>query len=414
MRVAIIHSCFGGFFPRFYANLYTAIKNYGGSCKLFLPNTKTNRLAKTQGKQIYGTRLNVPLHRIWYKITGLQDIFSIFDTFILISKLRKYRPDVIHLHIVNDFYINTPLFFSFCNTYRIPIIWTMHDCRAITGRCAYFDEIGCDKWRSGCGKCPQKILYLPTHIDNSKLQWNIRKQVYQKVKNLTIVTPSYWLADIIANSTLKHIPCYVVHNGIAIEEFGTTQSDFLPTTKRIILSGKHIVLGIASAWEERKGLNTFLKLANDLPDDYQVVLVGKLPIEETKIITIPPTQSLSTLVGIYQSADVFVNPTLADNFPTTNIEALAAGTPVVTYRTGGSAEAIDDTSGIAVPKNDYPALRKAILQIVNNKASYSKKLCQHRAKEFSLKQYDEYVKLYQNLEKNYEHVHIGLHYHGNI
>ena len=235
---------------------------------------------------------------------------------------------------------------------------------------------------------------MPTRIDNSKLQWNIRKQIYQKVNNLTIVTPSYWLADTIAKSSLKHIPCYVVHNGIAIEEFGTTQPHFLPITERIISSGKHIVLGIASAWEERKGLNTFLKLANDLPDNYQVVLVGKMPIEETKIITIPPTQSLSTLVGIYQSADVFVNPTLADNFPTTNIESLAAGTPVVTYQTGGSAEAIDETCGIAVTKNDYFALREAIIQVVKNRAYYSKEACRNRTKEFSLKQYDEYVKLY--------------------
>ena len=394
MRVAIIHSCFGGFFPRFYDNLCAAIKNHGGSYKLFLPNTKTNRLAKTQGKQIFGTRLNVPLHRLWYKITGLQDIFSFFDTLILILKLKKYKPDVVHLHIINDFYINTPLFFRFCNKNHIPIIWTMHDCRAFTGRCAYFDEIGCDKWRYGCGKCPQKTLYLPTRIDNSKLQWNIRKQIYQKVNNLTIVTPSYWLADTIAKSSLKHIPCYVVHNGIAIEEFGTTQPHFLPITERIISSGKHIVLGIASAWGERKGLNTFLKLANDLPDDYQVVLVGKMPIEETKIITISPTQSLSTLVGIYQSADVFVNPTLADNFPTTNIESLAAGTPVVTYQTGGSAEAIDETCGIAVTKNDYFALREAIIQVVKNREYYSKEACRNRTKEFSLKQYDEYVKLY--------------------
>ena len=161
------------------------------------------------------------------------------------------------------------------------------------------------------------------------------------------------------------------------------------------MQNKKILLGVSLQWSERKGLDTFNKLANDLPEDYKIVLIG-INGEEVnkKILALPKTSSLNELVNAYSSSDIFVNPTVMENLPTVNIEALACGTPVITYNTGGSAEIIDENSGIAVQKGDYQGLLQAILNFDFGK--YTSENCINRANNFDKeKKYKEYYNLFK-------------------
>lgn len=394
MKIAIIHSSAAGFFPRFYSALSTAIRRGGNECRLFVPNTRTNRLSSLKDIHVWGTRINTFAHQRLSALTGLQDVYSVLDTLLLIRDLRAYKPDIIHLQIINDKVLNLMILKQYIERYHLPVVWTMHDCRAITGRCAYFDEIGCERWIDGCGHCPQKELYEPTLIDASHVVWSYRKKMTNGISNLTIVTPSLWLSELLKKSYLSAKSIEVVHNGIDVESFNRHSQH----PKILDVSGRKIVLGVAASWELRKGLNYFKRLAQDLPKDrYQVVLVGRLSQSIANVQVLSPTNSLEELAKIYQKASVFVNPTLADNFPTTNIEALACGVPIVTFQTGGSAECLADGCGLAVPKMDYQSLLDAVIEVCENENVYSEEKCKARAKYFSLEQYDIYNEIYNRI-----------------
>lgn len=399
MNVVTITSTYRGFFPRFYESLTKVIKVEKIESYLFLPQNSNNRKVCVENKVLWGTRFNWLIHYNLYRLTGLQDIFSLFETFLLLIKLSRINPTLIHLHMVTAYCINFPLFIWYINKKKIPVVWTMHDCRAITGRCAYFDEIGCDKWMNGCKGCQQNKLYHPTLFHNEHLQWILRKKMFNRFNNLTIVTPSNWLATIFEKSFLKNADVRVINNGIELKFFyGDLKSDL---RNKLCISNKKFILGIAADWGYRKGLEFFVYLANKLPNDrYQVVLVGDIPNgtdeKYSNILQLPRTSSINKLVEIYQSADVFVNPTLADNFPTTNIEALASGTPVVTFKTGGSAEVIDNTCGCAVEKGDKEALLNAVITVLNDE-NINKDTCRKRAAMFSQNRYKEYVALYKDV-----------------
>lgn len=395
MNVTIIQSANNGFFPRFYKSLYNTITQNVSNAYLLQPKNGANKRNPLPGQILYGTRLNWFIHYKLYKLTGIQDVWSFFTTFSMLSKLNKLKPDIIHLHVVNDCCINFPLFTLYTRYKRIPIVWTMHDCRAFTGRCAYFDEINCNRWLNGCGNCPQKELYSPTWIDNSATQWKIRKILFNKFYSLHIVTPSKWLANYVKKSFLKNNPCDVIYNGIDTDFFSQPQLDTWLDTYNI--REKKIILGVAGVWEKRKGLDYFIQLSQQLPQDYKIVLVGNIPYKSDSIINIPKTSDPNVLASLYQHSTIFCNPTLADNFPTTNIEALAAGTPVITFNTGGSPEAIDETCGIVVEKGNYKALESAIIYMANNMNLYTKENCINRSSLFSNKQYGYYVKLYNQI-----------------
>ena len=401
MKIAVIQSGNAGFFPRFYSCLKHAAERRSDHVQLFCPNSGLNRRNPINKQILFGSKWNWAIHFNLYKLTGLQDIFSVTDTLDLIRKLKKYNPDIIHLQVVNAWIINFPLFVKYLNKQHIKVVWTMHDCRAFTGRCAYFDEVNCDKWLTGCGICPQKKLYWPTRIDSSALEWRIRKCLLTKIHNLTIVTPSQWLANYVKQSFFSKYPVSVIYNGLDHDKFArrVTSSKVADS----IPMGIKVVLGVAAQWEYRKGLSYFNRLAEDFDAKYKIVLVGNM--SDTYKNSLHPNiifwgKAISTeeMIALYQRADVFVNPTLADNFPTTNIESLACGTPVVTFKTGGSAESIDMNSGIAVPQGDYDALKSAIITVCEqNNGLFSSDNCRDRSECFSLRQFNKYVDLYHSL-----------------
>lgn len=323
---------------------------------------------------------------------------SVAITKRMVSEIERLNPDIVHLHNIHGHDCNLEILFSYFKERKIKLIWTFHDCWAFTGYCTYFSMNDCNKWKNECEKCTQRSTYSLL-FDRSNELFHRKKRLFDGL-DMTIVTPSIWLADIVKQSFLKDYPIEVINNGIDLDVFKPISSDF--KQKYHIPDRKSIVLGVAFYWDARKGLDFFTALSQRLDKEkYQIVLVGidkrverQLP---NNIITINRLQSQSELAAIYSSSDVYVNPTREDNYPTVNIESLACGTPVLTFRTGGSPEMLDETCGSVVECGDIDALESEIIRICTDKP-YSQEACIRKAEAFDKNErFKEYLKLYERI-----------------
>lgn len=357
---------------------------------------------KDENTVLIGNSLFGLFHRVLSELTGLEGFFSVIPTLNLIKEIKKFEPDIIHFHILHGWYINLPIFFRFLKKYKKPVIWTMHDCWAFTGHCPYFDLAKCEKWKNECKNCASYRNYPYSRLDNSKLMYKTKKKIFSDLTDLTIVTPSVWLSDLVKQSFLNKYPVKVINNGINLSVFNPKISDF--REKNNIREDQFVILGVAFDWDERKGLDVFKKLANDLSDDFQIVLVGTNELIEKelpeKIVTIRKTKNAEILSEIYSAADLFVNPTREENYPTVNMEAIACGTPVLTFKTGGSPEILNEDTGRVVEYDNYEALLSAINDIYIQKP-FSSRLCTEFAKKFDMNdKFSEYVELYEQIFNN--------------
>jgi glycosyltransferase involved in cell wall biosynthesis len=312
-----------------------------------------------------GADLDVKLHGIKARLFDASGFGSKAATVKFIRWVKKYDPDVIHLHNIHGYYINVEVLFDYLRTCGKRIIWTLHDCWAFTGHSSYCDAIQCKKWKSGCSKCPQIQEYPKSLLDRSEQNWAKKKRIFTGIPDMTLVTPSQWLAGLVRESFLKEYPVEVIHNGIDTNVFKPTEGNLREIYQ---LEHKKIILGVAANWDRRKGLDTFIELSRYLSDNYQIILVGlnekqlkKLP---DSIMGISNTNNIRELAELYTLADVFVNPTYEDNYPTTNLEAIACGTPVITYDTGGSPESAN-IFGQTVTKGSIDEMIMAIENVEN-------------------------------------------------
>ena len=371
------------------------VKSMGGTAYTSASFTKSRGEHFTRMHYKIGGAIGKTAHIMLAKCTGRHGCYSHFATHRLIQKIKQANPDVIHLHNIHGWYLNWKMLFDFLKTAGIPVIWTLHDCWAFTGHCPHFVAVECEKWKTGCHDCPLYRSYPGCFLDDSKKQYALKKQCFTGVPNLTIVTPSQWLADLVKQSYLKGYKTVVINNGIDLTKFKPCKSDF---RKKYGLENKIILLGVAFDWTPKKGLDEFKRLAEDLPEEYAIVMVGvsaavakKLP---DRIISIACTQSQEELAQIYSAADLFVNPTHEEVLGLVNLEALACGTPVITYQTGGSPESITEKCGRIVPYNNYEALKNTISEMKNAKPAM-RNACVERAKHYERNDaYQEYVFLY--------------------
>lgn len=366
---------------------------YGRQC-----NPSTSKLIKI------GSKWDVLCHILYTKITDRHGLASSNSTKQLISQIEKIKPDIIHLHNIHGYYINYALLFDYLSQLDIPIVWTLHDCWSFTGHCAHFEKVSCMKWKSGCNKCVLSRNYPSSFVDSSSYNYLLKSKIFTSIKNLTIVTVSNWLANYVKQSFLSQYNVRVIYNGIDLDKFKQQDKDEI-FLKYNIPRNKNIVLGVSNVWTESKGFFDFIRLARLLDSTYQVVLVGVNKSQRRKlsdgIIGIERTTDFLELKTLYSRALVFVNLTYGDSFPTTNLEALAAGTPIVTYRTGGCPEAVSDDTGFVVEKGDLNGVLDCVSLIKNKgKESFSVS-CRNRASNLFDKkvQNKEYIKLYNELLK---------------
>ena len=398
MNIVEINTCNYGSTGNIMMNVAALAQQRNHNVYTCCPDSALNRARNYQKQFFIGKHWRWLLHSKLGKLTGLNGCFSYFDTLKLINNIKSINPNIIHLHNLHGFYINIPLLFKYIKKHNISVVWTLHDCWSFTGHCPHFDMIGCDKWKTGCFKCPIYKEYPASFVDNSKLMYRLKKSWFTGVKNMTLVTPSKWLANLIEQSILREYPIKVINNGIDLTVFKPIESDF---KKRYNCENKYIVLGVAFGWDRKKGLDVFIELSKRLDARFQIVLVGtnesvdrQLP---ANIISIHRTQNQSQLAEIYTAADLFVNPTREENYPTVNMEAIACGTPVLTFNTGGSPECIDNLSGTKVDRDDLDALELEIKRICEAKP-YSEKDCIERASQFCMNErLSRYVDLYEEI-----------------
>ncbi|MBU5450128.1 glycosyltransferase [Acetivibrio sp. MSJd-27] len=401
--VVLLNSCNYGSTGNICIDIRETAKECAYEVFFCYPASRSNFAKKIEQSITLGNRFERNLHLRLAEWSGYQGGFSHFGTLSFLKKMDVIKPDTVHLHNLHNCYINLPMLFRWLKKRNMKVVWTLHDCWAFTGHCPHFDMIGCDKWKTGCHNCPQYKEYPSSKIDNAKLMYHLKKKWFTGVEDMTIVTPSKWLADLVKQSFLKEYPVKVIHNGIDLSVFQPTESGF---RKKYHLEEKKILLGVASPWSERKGLDVFIELAKRLDERYQIVLVGLTNEQKESLpanmIGIERTANPKELAKLYTAADIFLNPTREDNFPTVNLEALACGTPVLTFQTGGSPESLDENCGIVVEKGDVDGMKEAIYRLTENPIDSN--CCINRAKMFDKNEkFMDYINLYQqNLESGTE------------
>lgn len=366
--------------------------------------------------------LQTPLRRKWNilktRLFARHGFYNVAETKRLINYMDAVKPDVIHLHNIHNHYVNVEMLFDYIKKNEIPVVWTLHDCWPFTGWCAYFDYAQCGKWETGCHHCPSKHDYPFTwFFDRSESNYEKKKEIFCGVKNLTLVTPSQWLANLTRQSFLREYPVEVINNGTDTKIFRPMNTDL---KSRLGITDKKMILAIAAKLAKRKGADYLLQIPTKLNDDEVLVMLGltdgqveSLPKE--KCLGVTYTNSIQELAEYYSAADIFINPTLEDNFPTTNIESLACGTPIVTFKTGGSIEAVLDEEsieyvgkvmttsvGAVVPQNDIESMVQATREVINMGKSMFCDACRRKVEERydKDKQYLQYIKLYKEIQKN--------------
>lgn len=338
-----------------------------------------------------GTNMDLAMHVIATRLFDCHGFASKKATKKFLAWASSYNPDMLWLHNIHGYYLNIELLFQWIKSRpNMEVKWTLHDCWSFTGHCTHFTQACCDKWKTQCTCCPEIHCYPASFFsDHSGPNYIRKKELFTGIQNLTLVTPSQWLANLVQQSFLKEYKVEVCYNKINTNIFRPTPSNF---REKYDLQNKKIVLGVSSAWGTRKGLSDFLQLSQMLDERYTIVLVGltekelskyskklanvaencseernvtevqggvvvspnintmyqvivgtqffKTPNMTANIICIPAINNAYELAEIYTAADVFANPTHEDNYPTVNLEARACGTKVITYDIGGCAETL--------------------------------------------------------------------------
>lgn len=395
MKVLQINSFFSvGGPPRIVNGIHDTLVEQGHECKIAA--AREQYYSKEDSIRI-GTKLGVYFNALSCRLFDDDGFRSKKATQELVWRIKEYDPDVIHLHNLHSYYMNIEILFEYLKGCGKPIFWTLHDCWAFTGHCTHFVVAGCEQWKTQCQECIQ-IKEFPSCYGIGNVYENHRrkKQAFSGVPDLTIITPSRWLANLVRQSFLGEYPVEIVNNGIDLAKFTPVKGDF---RDQYGLNGKFIALGVAAVWQKKKGFDDFIKLVNLVDEDVRIVLVGVTEKQKKmlpkEIIGISKTGNIRQLAEIYSAADVFVNPTYEDTFPTVNIEALACGTPIITYNSGGSPEIANPENEIVCPVGDVKSLSESIREIKENKKYKNEDLLTVNSKRYSRERMTEkYIELY--------------------
>ena len=382
---------------RICTDLAEVLETQGHECKIAYG--RMNVPEKYQKYAIkFGNSLTNKLDAGFSRILDNGGLNSKLPTLYLINKIKKFSPDIIHLHNLHGSYLNIKILFKFLKKYNKPVVWTLHDCWTYTGHCAHFTTIGCKKWQTLCSNCPHKKHYPKSlFLDRSTRNHKLKKKLFTSLNNVTLITPSQWLADVTKQSYMGKYEIHPIPNGVDLEVFKPTESDF---RKKYGLENKKIILGVASAWGKNKGTDEFAALAQTLGDDFKVVMVGvnenlakTLPNE---ILVFPRTKTVKELAEIYTAADVFLNPSRQETMGLTTVEAMACGTPVVTSNCTAVPEVVDENSGIVCENLEIETIKSAILEVLSKNYPNTRKRAEQYEKQ---KQYLKYLNQYEKLFK---------------
>ncbi len=350
-----------------------------------------------------GGRLDLLIHWLATRLFDAHGLASEHATRRLIRRIHEIDPDIVHIHNVHGYFLNYPLLCDFLAERGKPVIWTVHDCWLFTGHCYHYAAVGCSKWQTQCHDCPQKRAFPKSWIlDRSKQNYEQKRHALTAIPNMTLVTVSDWMRQEVRKSFLRDVPCRVIHNGIDLEVFHPRTDVRIRNLYGI--STEHYILAVASIWLPEKGIADLVRLSSLLAPDEGLVIVGRIAEEQkssfpASVTFIPRTDNAAALAALYSEALALVNPTWQDNYPTVNLEAIACGTPVITYRTGGSVEAVTKHTGFVVDQGDTEGLAACIREVRSQgKAQYSEACRGYALQHFEKKErFQDYIQLYESL-----------------
>lgn len=395
MRVLMINSvCGTGSTGKIVVGLLRTVQEAGEDGRIFYGVGKAED-ANSEDAVKFGNCVDYYFHNARSRLTDHAGFYSSAATRRMIAAIERYNPDLIHLHNLHGYYLNIELLFHYLAECGKPVVWTLHDCWPFTGHCTHFTRSGCEQWKNCCTQCSQLRQY-PKCMFRGDVKHNyIRKRaLFTALPSLTLITPSEWLADMVRQSFLGGYEVYPIPNGIDTEIFQPTPGSIRDS---LGLEGKKIALGVASVWNERKGLQDFIALSHTLPEGWRLVLVGlskkQRDLFPDNVVKLPRITSQSELAQLYSAADVFVNPSYEETMGLTTAEALACGTPAVVYDRTAVPELVDEKSGIVVPAGDLVSLRTAICS-----CSVSRADARARGDYYAQKRKNEmYLQLYRRL-----------------
>lgn len=351
-----------------------------------------------------GNVVDWKIHAILTRVLGKQGYASGNSTKRLIKYLETEKPDIVHLHNLHANYININQLLSYLAKKNIATILTLHDCWFFTGKCFHFTMCGCEKWKIGCGKCPQNKEDVKSLFwDKSKQVFKDKKEKFQAIQNLTIVGCSDWIKNLAKESPIfRNKQLVRIYNGVDTDIFHPKKENKFRETYG--LTGQFIILGMANKWLQDMNKETFRKIRETLLPDELIVIVGCSEEQKSElkqyfnVLSIGYISNRNKLAEIYSAADVFVNMTFEDTLPTVNMESICCGTPVITYNSCGSPELISPgITGYVIPQKSVKELRNAINRIKQGFIDKEKCAYVGKNKFDKRRQYKEYLQLYDRV-----------------
>ena len=354
----------------------------------------------------FGSGLSFASHMISTFLVDNHGFASTIETERMVRDLQSFQPDLVHLHNLHGYYLNVRPLFNYLKESGVKVIWTLHDCWPFTGHCAHYMSVHCDKWKEGCYDCAALDHYPPTwngrHVSRN---YRNKKSLFTSLNEdqMVIVTPSKWLKEEVKQSFLGKYEVRAIPNGIDLSVFYRREADIVSVRTKYQIGKKFMILAVAGVWYPEKGTEDLIKISKVIHRDSALVVVGASgsfakQLDRENVITITRTESTEELAKLYSAADVLVNPTREDTFPTVNIEAQACGCPVVTYNTGGSPEILNDDTGISVEAENVNKLLKALASIRTKEVIFEPEDCIENAKQYSRENMrTAYRKLYEEV-----------------
>lgn len=341
MRVLLIDvNCKNSSTGNIVYNLYKYINYTGDEAAVCY-----GRGEKLKEKNIFkfGLDTETYIHALLTRITGFTGCFSLFSTRRLIKFIKKFNPDVVHIHELHAYFVNIKPLINYLKKNHIKTVMTLHCEFAYTGKCGHSME--CEQWKTECRQCPHLREYVSTiWFDHTNYMFRQKKNIFSNFNELSIITPSKWLAQRVSASFLKNCPLSVIHNGIDTNIFCPKEVSYLRKELKINKDEK-VVLSVAPHLMTKEKGGFFIKeIAKRLEArKIRFLMIGVDGIEriyDRNIILNGPIFDKTILANYYSLADLFLICSERENFPTTCIEAQCCGTPIYGFNTGGTAETI--------------------------------------------------------------------------
>ena len=320
-----------------------------------------------------GNDLDVKIHGIQSRLFDNHGLASKSATRQFLKSVDEIRPNLIHLHNIHGYYLNYKLLFEYFKEKNIPIVWTFHDCWPFTGHCGYFESVQCEKWKTGCHSCELRKFYPKSlFLDRSSRNFRLKKSLFTSINSLHITTVSKWLMSKVRDSFFRDYPISTVYNFV-------NEKIFSPNVERINrcdygLDDRKILIGAAANWVPSKGIPDFNALAGSLSDKYQIVMVGVTEEVKNQISSnvhcLSRVESPQKLAALYAEADILLNLSRQETFGMTTLEAMACGTPGISYNNTACPEVLSNDTGVIVPTGNIKAVEEAI-ELIEKKGKKS-------------------------------------------